>query len=110
MPTTMEKNGYVADVEFSPDDRIFHGKVLLVRDLVTFEGKSVRELEREFTRSLETYLEVCEEQGQEPEKPYSGKFQVRMSPEEHRAAAIEAAKAGKSLNAWIVEAVRARSW
>ena len=61
--TTMERNGYVAEVDYSAEDRVFHGKVLLLRDLVTFEGQTVEELEAAFADSLDFYLGTCKKKG-----------------------------------------------
>jgi predicted HicB family RNase H-like nuclease len=43
----------------------------------------------------------CRERGREPERPYSGTFLVRAGPELHRAVALRAAAAGKSINARV---------
>lgn len=102
----MEYKGYVARVEFDESANVFHGQVLNIRDVITFEGRSVDELWDEFKNSVEDYLEFCAERGEEPEKPYSGKFLVRVDPEVHRAAAIAAGKAGVSLNSWVLEAIK----
>ncbi len=97
----MERGVYAAQIDLDPDEGMFRGRILNIRDVVTFYGRSVADLEREFDRSIATYLAVCEEKGIEPEKPFSGQFIVRTSPELHRAATIAAAKAGTSLNAWV---------
>ena len=54
------------------------------------------------------YLAFCNERGEKPEKPFSGKFLVRVSPDVHRAASVAAARDGKSLNAWVAEPDYAR--
>jgi predicted HicB family RNase H-like nuclease len=101
--TKMRYGDYVADISYDEEDRLFHGTVMNIRDVVNFEGRSVEELEKEFGESVDFYLEVCRKEGAEPSKPYSGKFQVRMTPEQHRAAARAAARRGMSLNAWVTE-------
>ena len=97
----MEYKGYFAKVEFDDDANIFHGEVINLRDVITFEGESVNELKIAFRESVDDYLAFCAERGEEPEKPYSGKFVVRVEPELHKNITIEARKKGKSLNVWV---------
>ena len=101
----MEYKGYFAQVEFDDDASVFHGEVINLRDVITFEGETVKELKRAFQDSVDDYLEFCAERGEEPEKPYSGKFVVRVEPGLHKDISIEARKRGKSLNLWIKNAI-----
>lgn len=101
----MEYKGYFARVEFDDEANIFHGEIINLRDVITFEGESVDELRKAFTDSVEDYLEFCAERGEDPEKPYSGKFLVRVGPELHKTIVIQARKNGKSLNTWVNEAL-----
>ena len=91
--------------DFDPSIDVFHGRVVGLQDVVTFQGRSLDELRLEMAESIEDYLELCGEVGKEPERPYRGEFLVRTTPEVHRAAAIEAEAAGMSLNAWVEEAI-----
>ncbi|MFH1933546.1 MAG: type II toxin-antitoxin system HicB family antitoxin [Pseudomonadota bacterium] len=97
----MEYKGYFAKVEFDDEANIFHGEVINLRDVVTFQGETVYELRKAFHDSVDDYLEFCAARGEEPEKPYSGKFVVRVEPELHKTIAIQARKNGKSLNSWV---------
>lgn len=97
----MTYKGYLGCVEFDDDANLFHGEVLHIKDVVTFQGKSVRELRKAFQDSVEDYLDFCEKRGESPDKPFSGKFVVRLSPEKHRKIFIAAKQEGKSLNTWI---------
>ena len=97
----MEYKGYFAKVEFDDETDIFHGEVINLRDVVTFQGQTVDELHKALTDSIDDYLEYCAERGEEPEKPYSGKFLVRVAPELHKTIAIRARQDGKSLNSWV---------
>jgi len=101
----MEYKGYFARVEFDDEANIFHGEVINLRDVITFEGESVEELRKAFTDSVEDYLEFCAERGEDPEKPYSGKFLVRVEPDLHKTLVIQARKNGKSLNTWVSDAL-----
>ncbi len=99
----MEYRGYVGVVEYDDDAQHFHGRVVGLRDVITFVGTSVEELRREFRASVDDYLAFCRERGEEPERPYSGKLFVRADPDLHRAVASAAARQDKSLNAWVIE-------
>ncbi len=97
----MEYKGYIANVEFDDEADIFHGEVINLRDVITFQGKSVDELRNAFKESVEDYLEFCAVRNEEAEKPYSGKFSIRISPALHRQIALKAKKEKKSLNVWV---------
>ena len=101
----MEYKGYFAKVEFDEDANIFHGEVINLRDVITFEGETVDDLRQAFHDSVDDYLEFCAERGEDPEKPYSGKFVVRVEPELHKRIAIEARKRGVSINSLVGEAL-----
>ena len=105
----MNYKGYEAVVEFDSEANILHGEVINTRDVITFEGSSVEELKRAFEDSVEDYLEFCASRNEEPEKPFSGKFLVRISPELHRYIALEARRQGKSLNSYIVDRLSVRT-
>ena len=101
----MEYKGYIGDVNFDSEAHLFHGEVINTRDVITFQGKSVDELEKAFLDSVEDYLEWCKEDGVSPEKPYSGKFNLRLSPELHKEVAITAKKMKISINKFVEKAV-----
>lgn len=103
---TMKYKGYHAKYELDEDAGLLYGQVLGLRDVVTFQGSSVEELIQSFHDSVDDYLAFCEERGEEPEKPFSGNFLVRVDPETHRAASIEAETHGKSLNQWVADTLR----
>jgi predicted HicB family RNase H-like nuclease len=97
----IEYKGYTGVFDFDQSVDAFHGRVIGLQDVVTFQGSSLDELRREMAESVEDYLALCAEVGKEPERPYRGEFLVRTTPELHRAAAIEAEASGMSLNAWV---------
>jgi predicted HicB family RNase H-like nuclease len=103
----MQYKGYVGKVEFDDEAGIFHGEVLDTRDVITFQGKSVDELETAFQESIDDYLAFCKQRGEEPNKPFSGQFITRVPPELHRQVNLAASISGKSLNAWVVEQLQA---
>jgi predicted HicB family RNase H-like nuclease len=65
----MTYKNYMAHIEFDDKSEIFHGDVINTRDVITFQGKSVKELKKQFVNSIEDYLEFCAERGESPEKP-----------------------------------------
>jgi predicted HicB family RNase H-like nuclease len=99
----MEYKGYLARVEFDDEANLFHGEVINIRDVVTFQGQSVDELRQAFEDSVEDYLAFCAERGEEPNRPFSGQLTVRLSPEQHRRVILAAEKAGKDVERWIAE-------
>lgn len=92
-----EYKGYFAQVEFDDEAEIFHGVVINTRDVITFQSTSVTELRQSFEDSVEDYLEFCAERGEEPDKPFSGKFVLRTTSDLHRDLVIAANRAGNSL-------------
>jgi predicted HicB family RNase H-like nuclease len=101
----MEYKGYLARTEFDDDADIFHGEVINIRDVITFQGKSVDELHQAFKDSVEDYLAFCAERGEKPERPFAGQLTVRLSPEQHRQVILAAEKAGQRIEKWVVDAV-----
>lgn len=95
--------GYVGKVEFDEEAEVFYGTVINTRDKITFQAECAKDLRKEFEKSVETYLEFCQELGEEPERPYSGKFVLRLPPEAHKKVSLAAQAANKSLNAWIAD-------
>ena len=101
----MEYKGYFGFVEFDSQARLFHGDIINTKDVITFQGKTVNEIEQAFRDSIEDYINWCKEEGVEPEKPYSGKFNIRLSPDLHRKTAVIAKKRRMSLNSFIEKAI-----
>jgi predicted HicB family RNase H-like nuclease len=99
----MEYRGYSGHAEYDDADEIIHGHVVGIRDVVTFQARTVDDLRQAFRDSVDDYLAMCAEDGVEPQKPFSGKFNIRLRPEVHRQVSLAAAAAGKSLNAWVAE-------
>lgn len=103
----MEYKGYIAKIEYDDEDRIFHGEVINIRDVVTFEGESVQALENAFRESIDDYLAFCAARGEEPDTPFSGKFLLRIPPELHRKVHIRSRLDNKSINTWVTETIEA---
>ena len=97
--------GYTGYVEFDNEAELLHGGVLDTRDVITFQGNTVDEVRKAFRDSIDDYLEFCSERNEKPEKPFSGKFVVRLPSELHRRAYIKAMEKGQSLNQFVVESI-----
>jgi predicted HicB family RNase H-like nuclease len=101
----MEYKGYFGFVEFDEDAQILHGEVINIKDVITFQADSVHDLKSAFQDSIDDYLEFCNKRGEEPDKPFSGKLMLRVTPEQHRLISTAARKSGTSLNAWVAERI-----
>jgi len=99
----LKYKSYTGHVEFDDESGVLHGEVLDLRDVITFQAKSTEEIEQAFRDSVDDYLEFCEERGEEPDKPLSGRLMVRLPPHLHRRVYVAARRDGKSLNQWIAE-------
>lgn len=97
---------YVGTVEYSDGDSVFHGKLIGIKASISYEGDTVTSFIKDFHDSVDEYLEHCEENGLEPQKPFKGSFNIRIQPELHRKAALKASDKGMSLNAFVEEAIR----
>ncbi|MFM7426072.1 MAG: type II toxin-antitoxin system HicB family antitoxin [Elainella sp.] len=94
---------YIGKPEVDTETRLIHGRLLNITDVIEFEGSTVEQAEGDFRRAVDAYLKFCEDQGKEPEKPFSGKLPFRTSPEIHRDIYIAASRADRSINAWMEE-------
>lgn len=99
--TLLVYEGYLGSVEFDPEAKILHGRVLGIPDVITFESASAGEIEREFRASVDDYLDHCRQIGKAPARPFSGRFVVHTSPEVHRAIVEAALAGGQSMQAWV---------
>ena len=100
--------GYHAKIEYDAELDLFRGEILGLTGGADFYGKNPKELRTEFKKSLDVFLEVCREKGIEPRRHFSGKFNLRISPELHEQLAIAAQAEGKSINTLAQEALRER--
>lgn len=103
---TMELEGYHAKIEYDAELNSFRGEILGLTGGADFYGKNPRELKAEFKKSLNVFLQVCKENGIEPRRNYSGKFNLRITPQLHEQLAIKAQAVGKSVNSLAQEALQ----
>jgi predicted HicB family RNase H-like nuclease len=101
----MKYKGYQGTVTYDDEAKVFHGEVIGLKDMITFQGVSVEDLEQAFKDSVDDYLEFCKKKNRSPEKPFSGKLILRVPPAIHKEATIEAKNRGISLNAFLNEVI-----
>jgi len=104
----LEYKGYTGSIEYSKEDDLLFGKVLGINGLISYEGRTGKELEEDFKESIESYLADCKSQGITPEKPFKGNFNVRIPAELHQKAALLALEDKMSLNSFVAESIRER--
>ena len=100
MSNMLTHKGYFGSVQYSQEDKGFHGKIEFIRALVSYEGTDVTGLANAFKDAVDDYLELCEEQ---EEKPFKGSFNVRTGTDLHRQAALYAQRKGINLNKVVVD-------
>ncbi|QJI29774.1 type II toxin-antitoxin system HicB family antitoxin [Pseudomonas sp. ADAK18] len=98
MNNQLKHNGYIGSIEASIEDNCLFGKLLFIKALVSYEGKTVAELEAAFRDAVDDYLDTCHSLGQTPEKPCKGSFNVRVGHDLHLAAALAATRQKVTLN------------
>lgn len=101
----MNYKGFSARIEYSDDDDCFVGRVAGIQDVIGFHGQSVSKLRAAFKEAIDDYLETCERLGKQPNRPYSGQFRLRISPDLHARVAIAAESKGKSINTLIADLI-----
>jgi len=104
----LEYKGYTGSIEYSAEDGLLYGRLLGVKGLISYEGETGKALELDFQEAIDSYLDDCKANGIDPEKPFKGSFNVRVSPDLHQRAALLAQEAKVSLNNFVAEAIRLR--
>lgn len=107
MNDMLRHKGYIAEVHFSPEDDVFYGQLLGIDALVNFEADTVAGLKLAFKEAVEDYLHTCKEMNKQPEKSFKGSFNVRISTQLHKDAAMIAAIKKISLNDYVKSAIDA---
>jgi predicted HicB family RNase H-like nuclease len=65
----MQYRGYTGVLEVDEEAGVLYGHVIGLRDVITFQGKTVAQAREEFRRSVDSYLAFCVSRGESPEKP-----------------------------------------
>jgi len=108
MNNVLTYKGFIGSVYFSADDSVFFGKIEGINDLITFEGETVQELKDAFCYMVDEHIKDCETENILVEKSYKGSFNIRLTPDLHRRAAISAKMHGMTLNTFVKEAIESR--
>ena len=99
----MKYKGYYGQVSYDDEAKIFHGELVGIRAVITFQGTNVEDLETAFKDSIDDYLDWCKKRRKLPEKPFSGKLNLRMKRDLHAKLAALAHQQKTSLNSYINE-------
>ena len=94
---------YGSTGEYCEEDGCLFGRIAWIRYIISFEGESLAEIRQALEESVDDYLEHCAATGKEPNKPYSGKFVLRIDPSLHARLAVRAQAHGKSLNQYATD-------
>lgn len=100
-----EYQGYLGEVNFSEEDNLLFGKVLFIKDLISYEGQSVKELKTSFIKAIDEYLNDCATVKKNPDKPFKGSFNIRIGEKLHREVALSLQE-NQSINSFIKEAIK----
>jgi predicted HicB family RNase H-like nuclease len=96
-----EHRGYIGSAEVDVDGGVLFGKLLYIRDTITYHANTVEALRTAFQEAVDDYLATCAELGEQPDQPLKGSFNVRVGPERHRKMAIEARRKNMGLNDFV---------
>ncbi|NLF95106.1 MAG: type II toxin-antitoxin system HicB family antitoxin [Candidatus Riflebacteria bacterium] len=103
---SLKYKGYTARIDFDPEDEIFVGRVIGIKDIIGFHSETAKELRQAFEEAVEHYLASCKKLNVKPQKSFSGKFVIRLAPDIHERIALAAAATHKSLNSLIEDILR----
>ena len=105
----LKYKGYSGSIEYSQEDELLYGQVMGLNSLISYEGKTGKELEKDFTEAVDDYLLFCKEEGTKAEKPFTGNFNVRIPSELHQRASLLAMRENRSLNSFVANPLGKRS-
>ncbi len=94
----IEYKDYHGSVHFDADERIFHGKIEFIRDLVSYEARDADSLIKEFQNAVDSYLNLCTSANKQPDKPFKGTFNVRIGSVLHKELHMYALRHDQNLN------------
>ncbi len=105
MKNVMDINSYRAVIHYDPEIGMFRGEFIGLNGGADFYAATVQGLREEGHKSLKVFLEMCAEDGVNPRREFSGRFNLRIPSELHERIALLARASGKSINAWMTEAL-----
>jgi len=103
MKNILEIESFKAIITYDPVLDKFRGEFIGLNGGADFYATNIEDLRKEGKISLKVFLDLCMEENINPVKKYSGKFNLRVSPEMHEEIATRAVAEGKSLNQYVVE-------
>jgi len=98
MSRSLKYKGYLGQIDFSTQDNLLFGKIIGISDLVSYEGETLKDLKAAFQKAVDDYILTCKQLGKEPEKVYTGSFNVRVPSNLHKEATILALENDMTLN------------
>lgn len=108
MSKHLQYQGYIGSIEVDIDEGFLYGRLLFIRDVVSYRSDDVIGLRAAFHEAVDDYVKTCIEMGDTPDQPCKGTFNVRIGPELHRLAALAAEAEASSLNEWMKSACTLR--
>ncbi len=108
MTKHLEYEGYIGSIEVDVDEGFLYGRLLFLRDVVSYRADDVAGLKAAFEAAVDDYLQTCKEMGEAPDVPCKGSFNIRVGAELHRKAALAAERETISLNEWVRRACLSR--
>jgi len=106
MKNVMEIEGYKATVQYDPEINMFRGEFIGLNGGADFYATTVEGLNEEGRKSLKVFLNMCAEDGVEPRREFTGRFNLRIPSALHERVVARAKAEGKSVNAWMVEILK----
>lgn len=108
-PNALTYKGYTTFVRYDSEDGSLYGKIEGIKSFVNFtyveDDPRYESVVDAFHEAVDDYLIICEEEGIVPERPYSGKFNVRIPSELHAAASARASEECTTLNDIVNKAI-----
>ena len=102
----MEYKGYLGTAEYSSEDNILFGQIVGIKGLISYEGNSVEQLKADFEEAIDDYLIDCRESGIEPQHPYNGNLDVKISPDLHKKLQMYSKSKNQNTNSIVEAAIK----
>lgn len=106
MKNLLRYKGFLGTVEFSDEDNVLFGKVIGIRDHISYEGATIKDLKKDFKEAIDYQIAYCKKTNQPIHKSLTGNFNVRINPELHQQVARASTEKGISLNKYVQEAIQ----
>lgn len=93
---------YIGSIDYIENDNFLTGKVMgLSKVVISYKGNTIQELKSDFVESVEKYIGKCKRDNTEPQKSFTGAFNLRVSPDIHAKAVLKAKELGLTLNGFV---------